>query len=42
MIFATSDLHGYSLDAFLSLLDRAGFSPSDLYLTEQIAKQEKY
>ena len=29
MIFATSDLHGYPLDSFLRLLDKAGFSPSD-------------
>ena len=29
MIFATSDIHGYPLDAFLSLLEKAGFSPSD-------------
>lgn len=29
MIFATSDIHGYSLDAFLRLLEKAGFSSSD-------------
>ena len=29
MIFATSDLHGYPQEAFLSLLGKAGFSPSD-------------
>ena len=29
MIFATSDIHGYPLDAFLCLLEKAGFSPSD-------------
>ena len=29
MIFATSDIHGYPLDSFLRLLDKAGFSPSD-------------
>ena len=29
MIFATSDLHGYPLDSFLRLLDKAGFSSSD-------------
>ena len=29
MIFATSDIHGYPLDAFLSLLEKAGFSASD-------------
>ena len=29
MIFATSDLHGYPLDSFLRLLEKAGFSPSD-------------
>ena len=29
MIFATSDLHGYPLDSFLRLLEKAGFSSSD-------------
>ena len=29
MVFATSDLHGYPLDAFLRLLEKAGFSASD-------------
>lgn len=29
MIFATSDLHGYPLDNFLGLLEKAGFSSSD-------------
>ena len=29
MIFATSDIHGYPLDAFLRLLEKAGFSKSD-------------
>ena len=29
MIFATSDAHGYPLDSFLRLLERAGFSASD-------------
>ena len=29
MTFATSDLHGYPLDAFLCLLDRAGFGADD-------------
>ena len=29
MIFATSDLHGYPLDAFLRLLEKAGFSDDD-------------
>ena len=29
MIFATSDLHGYPLDSFLRLLEKAGFSASD-------------
>ena len=29
MIFATSDIHGYPLDGFLSLLEKAGFSASD-------------
>ena len=30
MICVTSDLHGYPLESFLSLLDRAGFSDGDL------------
>ena len=30
MIFATSDLHGYPLDAFLRLLETAGFGDSDI------------
>ena len=29
MIFATSDLHGYPLDAFLRMLEKAGFSSAD-------------
>ncbi len=29
MIFATSDIHGYPLDSFLGLLEKAGFSASD-------------
>ena len=29
MIYATSDLHGYPLDAFLRLLETAGFADSD-------------
>ena len=29
MIFVTSDIHGYPLDAFLRLLEKAGFSASD-------------
>ena len=29
MIFATSDLHGYPLDRFLDLLEKAGFSDAD-------------
>ncbi len=29
MIFATSDIHGYPLDSFLRLLEKAGFSASD-------------
>lgn len=29
MIFATSDIHGYPLESFLSLLEKAGFSSSD-------------
>ena len=29
MLFATSDMHGYSLDSFLRLLEKAGFSSSD-------------
>ena len=29
MIYATSDIHGYPLDSFLRLLDRAGFGDSD-------------
>ena len=29
MLFATSDLHGYSLDKFLHMLEKAGFSASD-------------
>ena len=29
MIYATSDIHGYPLDAFRQLLDSAGFSDSD-------------
>ena len=29
MIFATSDIHGYPLDSFLGLLEKAGFSDSD-------------
>ena len=29
MIFATSDVHGYSLDSFLRLLEKAGFSSGD-------------
>ncbi len=29
MIFATSDIHGYPLDSFLGLLEKAGFSESD-------------
>ena len=29
MLFATSDMHGYSLDSFLCLLEKAGFSASD-------------
>ena len=29
MIYATSDLHGYPLDAFRRLLDAAGFGASD-------------
>ena len=29
MLFATSDLHGYPLDSFLSLLEKAGFSARD-------------
>ena len=29
MIFATSDIHGYPLDSFLRLLEKAGFSSSD-------------
>ena len=29
MIYATSDIHGYSLDSFLHLLEKAGFGDSD-------------
>ena len=29
MIYATSDLHGWSLDSFLRLLETAGFGDSD-------------
>ena len=29
MVFATSDAHGYPLDSFLRLLEKAGFSASD-------------
>ena len=29
MIFATSDIHGYPLDSFISLLEKAGFSEPD-------------
>ncbi|MBR2660548.1 MAG: metallophosphoesterase [Clostridia bacterium] len=29
MIYATSDIHGYPLDSFLRLLEKAGFSSSD-------------
>ena len=29
MLFATSDLHGYPLEKFLHMLERAGFSASD-------------
>jgi serine/threonine protein phosphatase 1 len=29
MIFATSDIHGYPLDSFLGMLEKAGFSPDD-------------
>ena len=29
MIYASSDLHGYPLDSFLRLLEKAGFSDSD-------------
>ncbi len=29
MIYATSDIHGYPLDSFLSLLESAGFGDSD-------------
>ena len=29
MIFATSDIHGYPLEGFLELLEKAGFSDSD-------------
>ena len=29
MIFVTSDIHGYPLDSFLGLLEKAGFSDSD-------------
>ena len=29
MIYATSDIHGYSLDSFLRLLEKAGFSSND-------------
>ena len=29
MIFATSDIHGYPLESFLGLLEKAGFSASD-------------
>ena len=29
MIYVTSDLHGYPLEKFLALLDRAGFSEAD-------------
>ena len=29
MIFVTSDIHGYPLDSFLGLLEKAGFSESD-------------
>lgn len=29
MIYVTSDLHGYPLQSFLSMLDRAGFSDQD-------------
>ena len=29
MIYAASDIHGYPLDSFLRLLEKAGFSPSD-------------
>lgn len=33
MIYAVSDLHGYNIDAFLGLLNKAGFSDSDrLYI----------
>lgn len=30
MIYATSDLHGYSLESFLRLLEKAGFGDSDV------------
>lgn len=30
MIYATSDIHGYSLDSFLRLLERSGFGDDDL------------
>lgn len=30
MTYATSDLHGYPLDSFLRLLEKAGFSDSDV------------
>ena len=29
MIYVTSDLHGYPLDGFLQLLDKAGFGERD-------------
>ena len=29
MIFVTSDIHGYPLESFLRLLEKAGFSASD-------------
>ena len=29
MIFTTSDIHGYPLDSFLGMLEKAGFSPDD-------------
>ena len=29
MIYATSDLHGFSLERFQNLLDHAGFSDND-------------
>lgn len=37
MIFATSDIHGYPLDSFLGLLEKAGFSASDrLYVVGDV------